>query len=196
MKDDLSDAVNISKYTEKKSLFYLECQRILSESANNIDIFLSQISNDVLFRKAKNLDIYTTLFFNRRQKDDWEYQFEQRLCELQNSGFEIIREQENVRVSAISATWGFALECRTAFEHVEQEIIDTIVADLLEITESDFLEKVHNGRNSIIIPFTGPGITPRICQAIREKYRKWTDQGFFLIIYHQSIEIYVSKITA
>src|SRR3989344_401021 len=156
------------------SSFYQQCQRVCADSEKDIDALLC---NDALFQ----------------------YMLEQRIRELQNTGFEIIREQQrSIIASAVSATWGFALECRTAFERAEQEIIDELLVDLPEIFEHQFLEQAFVGQTNFFFPysFTNFTITPRISQVIREKYKYWTDQGFVLCITGDGIDIFFERLNS
>jgi len=174
------------------SSFYKECQRIYEDRTKEHYHFLDYISDHSLFRNAtENLQLDVTLDTDINDiSTAFQSKLESRIVDLQNAGFAVNRDDDGyLEISAVSATYGFALECKLAFEQAEQQVIDRLLHDLPEITESDFLEKANEGENKIRIPLFVKSLTSRIEKSIRGKYKFWTDQGFKVYVQANYIQL-------
>jgi|SRR3989338_7493255 len=168
------------------SFFYQQCQRVCAECKDRSFIFFDISDNNLFHNAAEKLSVETVYYFDKKFPHD----IQKRIQELRDSGFHVTEDKECIRISCISAIFGFALECRLAFEQAEQAIIDKAFKDLPEISEFDFLKKAYNGECAILIPFYTPYLTERIQQNLHEKYKFWTDQGFRLYIHESEIELF------
>jgi len=175
------------------SLFYKECQLALKNSLADIDVRLHYLSEELIFKNTtENLTLHTYFNFETKHLNSpgFHYRLERRISELQNSGFEVHRDKDGVNVSAESAIFGFALECRLAFERKEQEIMNRLCRDLPEFSECDLLDRASNGHDNILLNIYIGKISPRILNTIHQKYKFWTDQGFRININRENIELY------
>jgi len=179
------------------SLFYQECQRIYQDSKKDLGFYF--LSDSFLFKNATEnfslnsyFDIQDTPFFDCTA---FHLALETRIRELKNTGFEITQDDQCIMVSAVSATSGFALECKQAFQREEQAIIDKFEEELPKFSESDFIECARNDINKVTKPFFIRNITWRIRNAIKDYYIFWTNQGFHLDIHMYKIELSFKKVS-